>query len=204
VTHLHVMSDSDPGKVLLRTQSPERIRTELAAVGVRFERWETTYPLSADAKADAKADADADAVMDAYRHEIDRICEAEGYTLVDVARMRPDPEDPTWPERARKARSTFLEEHFHDEDEVRFFVDGSGCFYLHVHDRVHAVVCTAGDLISVPARTVHWFDMGASPDFTAIRFFKKEDGWVGSFLPQSIAGLFPTLDELKVTAVEVP
>lgn len=114
-----------------------------------------------------------------------------------MARLRPDSGDPEWPARARAARTKFLEEHFHTEDEARFFVEGSGCFYLHVEDFVYAMVCTAGDLISVPARTVHWFDMGNSPDFTAIRFFQEEDGWVGNFLPDSIASRFPTLDDLN-------
>jgi cupin superfamily acireductone dioxygenase involved in methionine salvage len=26
--------------------------------------------------------------------------------------------------------------------------------------------------------TMHWFDTGSTPDFTAIRFFHAKDGWV--------------------------
>ncbi|MBM4792845.1 cupin [Streptomyces sioyaensis] len=189
MTYLHVMSVDAPDRPRLRTQSPERIREELAAIDVRFERWSTTDP--------QPPGADSDAVKDAYRSEIDRISAQGGYRLVDVVRLHPDPSDPGWPDRAQKARSAFLEEHFHTEDEVRFFVEGSGCFYLHVGNLVYATVCTAGDLISVPERTVHWFDMGSRPRFTAIRFFQEEDGWVGEFLPDSIAGRFPSLDDLN-------
>ena len=39
------------------------------------------------------------------------------------------------------------------EDEIRFFVQGAGTFYLHLGDEVVAVLCEAGDLLSVPALT---------------------------------------------------
>ena len=35
-----------------------------------------------------------------------------------------------------------------------------------------------GDLISVPANTKHWFDLGASPKVRAIRIFTDQTGWV--------------------------
>src|SRR3546814_8454772 len=57
-------------------------------------------------------------------------------------------------------RAKFLDEHFHKEDEVRFFVAGSGLFTLHVGDKVYEILCEAGDLVSVPDGTTHWFDMG--------------------------------------------
>ncbi|WP_416970996.1 1,2-dihydroxy-3-keto-5-methylthiopentene dioxygenase [Streptomyces sp. 4F14] len=192
MTLLQIMPDDAPGTVLLRTAELDTVRAELIRIGVRIERWHTARRLPAD--------ADDKAVLEAYRSHIDHITAEGGYRLVDVARLTPRPEDPRWPQQARTAREKFLEEHFHDEDEVRFFVAGSGCFYLHVRGKVYATVCTAGDLLSVPSRTVHWFDMGEQPDFTAIRFFQEEDGWVGRFLPDSIAACFPGLDELRAAA----
>jgi 1,2-dihydroxy-3-keto-5-methylthiopentene dioxygenase len=97
-------------------------------------------------------------------------------------------------------RVRFLKEHFHDEDLVRFVVAGAGCFYLHVAGQVHAMLCTAGDLLSAPSRTVHWFDAGARPNYTAIRFFPEDNGCAARFLPDSIAARFPTLDDLLATA----
>jgi 1,2-dihydroxy-3-keto-5-methylthiopentene dioxygenase len=88
-------------------------------------------------------------------------------------------------------RGKFLNEHFHKEDEVRFFVAGSGLFTLHVGKRVYEIRCEQGDLISVPYGTAHWFDMGPNPSFVAIRFFKKSDGWVGHFTGTDIAERFP-------------
>jgi 1,2-dihydroxy-3-keto-5-methylthiopentene dioxygenase len=68
-------------------------------------------------------------------------------------------------------RGKFLDEHTHAEDEVRFFAEGSGMFYLHIGGKVYMVLCEAGDFISVPAGTTHWFDMGPSPDLEAENLF---------------------------------
>ncbi|GAA2495112.1 cupin [Streptomyces gobitricini] len=187
MTLLQVMPEDDPGTVLLRTRDHDRIAETLRARAVAFDRW----PL----RGTITPDTGPQDVLSRYRTEIDGLCAREGLRLVDVARLHPE-ESPEWEERAAKARSTFLEEHRHGEDEVRFFAHGTGCFYLHLDGRVHAVVCEAGDLLSVPAGTRHWFDMGPRPEFAAIRFFEKEDGWVGDFTGDPIAQRFPRLDTL--------
>lgn len=183
---LQIMPEDAPGAVLLRTRDTEEVACELAAVGVRYDRWDIDAP---------PRTSDQDEVLAAYRTEIDDLCAEGGFRLVDVARMHPS-EEPNWPAKAAEARAKFLDEHRHDEHEVRFFVHGFGCFYLHLADRVHAVVCESGDLLSVPAGTRHWFDMGPRPDFVAIRFFQEEDGWIGDFTGDPIASTFPRLDEL--------
>ena len=65
---------------------------------------------------------------------------------------------------------------------------------MHIADRVYSVLCEKGDLISVPAGTKHWFDMGPNPEFTAIRLFNNPEGWVANFTGDDIAGRFPMLD----------
>jgi 1,2-dihydroxy-3-keto-5-methylthiopentene dioxygenase len=88
-------------------------------------------------------------------------------------------------------RRKFLSEHIHGEDEVRFFVEGSGAFYLRIGGKVHQVVCEKDDLISVPAGTRHWFDMGPDPHFCCIRLFSNPDGWVAQYTGDAIADRFP-------------
>ena len=56
------------------------------------------------------------------------------------------------------------------------------------------VLCEKDDLISVPANTLHWFDMGPNPLFTAIRLFNNPDGWVAKFSGEDIATRFPLLE----------
>ncbi|MEV8588824.1 cupin [Streptomyces sp. NPDC051180] len=187
MTLLQIMPDDAPNTVLLRTRDEEAIKQALGEMSVSFTRW----PL----RVRVMPQTSSQELLDAYRADIDVLCADQGLRLVDVARLHPE-EGVEWEERAAKARSTFLEEHRHAEDEVRYFAQGAGCFYLHLEDRVYAVVCEAGDLLSVPAGTRHWFDMGPVPDFCAIRFFEKEDGWVGDFTQEPIAEGFPRLDAL--------
>ena len=52
----------------------------------------------------------------------------------------------------------------------------------------------AGDLLGVPARTPHWFDMGPRPRFTAIRLFLTPEGWVAQATGEDIADRFPRFE----------
>jgi len=162
------------------TRDHAAIARELAGLGVRFERWNADRPLATD--------AGQDEVLAAYADDVARLNDEYGFRSVDVVALRPD-----HPER-EAMRGKFLAEHTHADFEVRFFVDGSGLFYLHVGDRVYHVLCEAGDLISVPADTTHWFDMGSAPDFKCIRFFTVADGWVGEFTGSELPGRYPDYD----------
>lgn len=189
---LVISPDSDPKTVLVRTYDFAEISAELAKRGVRFERWSATVELPPT--------AGQDEVIAAYRADIDRLMAEEGYQSVDVVRLFPDANDPEgFAQKAATARAKFLNEHTHAEDEVRFFVEGAGIFYLHVDGHVLMVRCERGDLISVPDRTTHWFDMGTKPYFAAIRLFTNPDGWVAEFTGSEIAKQFPTFDELAAS-----
>ncbi|QKT03444.1 cupin [Ectothiorhodospiraceae bacterium 2226] len=168
-------------------QAREDIARELAAIGVLFEAWEAERVLPDDATQDE--------VIEAYRGPIERLMRDNGFKSVDVVSMYPDHPD-------REAlRKKFLDEHTHSDYEVRFFVDGSGLFYLHPQNeagrgKVYTVLCERGDLISVPAGTPHWFDMGERPFFKAIRLFCSPEGWVADFTGSDIARRYPAYDEL--------
>ncbi|AUS81037.1 cupin [Actinoalloteichus sp. AHMU CJ021] len=190
MTLLTVWPEQGPDAVLLRTEDPTEIRRVLAELGVRFDRWEVVPGLPEEPTSAQ--------VLAAYRDQIEEVISTEGYVHVDAMHMTPT-DTPDWRRRAEEARARFRSEHTHDDDEDRFFARGSGVFYLHVGHRVHAVLCEAGDLLSVPANTTHWFDMGTTPDYVSIRFFHDEQGWVGDFVPNSIADRFPGLDEIRAT-----
>ena len=67
----------------------------------------------------------------------------------------------------------FSSEHWHDEDEVRFIVEGRGLFHIHPTDGpVFAIEVEAGDLIRVPRGTHHWFDLCGDRRIRAIRLFQ--------------------------------
>jgi 1,2-dihydroxy-3-keto-5-methylthiopentene dioxygenase len=188
MTLLQIMADGDADDVRLRTDDVEVISLVLARRGISFDRWHTTPALDV-----ATPISD---ILAAYRDRVAALNADGRYRYVDIARLQPDDDDPRWLDTAAVAREKFLREHRHAEDEVRFFVAGRGCFYLHLDPEVVAVVCEGGDLLSVPAGTRHWFDMGFRPNFVAIRFFEEQDGWVGDFTGDSIGERFPTLDQL--------
>lgn len=177
MSRLRIFDHDAPDAPLLATADHAAIVAELAKIGVAFEQWDAAHPV--------KPGDPPETILAAYRADIDRLVDANGFRSVDVVSIAPDNPD-------REAmRAKFLDEHAHKEDEVRFFVAGSGLFSLHVDDKVYEVLCEAGDLIAVPDGTTHWFDMGPEPSFVAIRFFTEPDGWVGHFTGSDIAQKFP-------------
>lgn len=180
MSHVEIFSDSRPGVVLQRSSNPKDIARLLGLAGIRFEQWQ--------AGADIAAGDSQDKVLAAYDSDIARLTAEEGYKTVDVISVNADT-----PDKAA-LRQKFLSEHKHSEDEVRFFVDGRGLFSLHIGEKVYEVLCEKGDLISVPANTPHWFDMGPEPHLVAIRFFNNQDGWVAHYTGNDIAEQFSRLN----------
>ena len=162
-----------------QTCEPAAIAAILQRIGVRFEQWQPDAPV--------KAGDTQEAIIAAYRQDVDRIVAEGGFITVDVISVNSA--------NSNKAtlREKFLSEHIHTEDEVRFFVSGCGLFYLHVAGRVYSILCEKGDLLSVPAHTPHWFDLGAEPDLAAIRFFNHPDGWVAQYTGSALAEQFPKI-----------
>jgi 1,2-dihydroxy-3-keto-5-methylthiopentene dioxygenase len=180
MSRLTIYANDSSGKPEVLTNHDE-IARRLRKVGVQFERWQADKVLPDD--------ADEAAVLKAYKASVDRLNRQYGFKSIDVVSLRPDHP------KKDEMRQKFLNEHTHDDFEVRFFVDGSGLFYLHIDGKVYMVLCEQGDLISVPAKVTHWFDMGARPNFKCIRFFVVPEGWVGNFTGSDIAGRFPDFDK---------
>ena len=159
------------------------IARELQRLGIRYEHHGVVSLIGR--KARGVLNDGGEAVLTAYAELIERQKLEHGYSVVDAVTVTSHTPD------IRAVRGKFLSEHTHAEDEARFMVDGAGTFYLRQGGQVLILELTAGDLISVPAGMRHWFDMGERPHFTAIRFFTRPDGWVGSFTGDPIAERFP-------------
>lgn len=150
------------------------IQKKLAQQNIVFDRWQAhSQPVPIDQ------------IAVVYAQEIKKLTQT--YTTWDVIGIKPDAPN------KEIMREKFLNEHTHAEDEVRFFVEGKGLFCLHIDDCVYQVLCEKNDLISVPAHTPHWFDMGAEPLFTVIRIFDNPEGWVANFTGDNIATRYPYL-----------
>lgn len=180
MSQLTIYAENDPNTALLSTDDFAEISMALGDAGIRIERWSADREITDD--------MDEETIIAAYQAEIDRLVAEGGYQTWDVVSMHPD-----HPEK-EAFRKKFLDEHTHSEDEVRFFVRGQGLFILHIEEKVFSVLCEKDDLISVPANTRHWFDMGPHPTFTAIRLFNNPEGWAANFTGDDIASEFPRLE----------
>jgi 1,2-dihydroxy-3-keto-5-methylthiopentene dioxygenase len=177
MSRLTVYDDGSPGQAMLRTENVAEIADALAGIGVRFERWDLPTALTPDDSAEA--------ILAVFRPHLDRLMGPGGAGSADV--MKLNGAGPAYP----AIRQKFIDEHTHTEDEVRFFVHGSGHFVLHVDGRVFDVHCTQGDLISVPTGVKHWFDAGEQPFFTVLRVFTDTTGWTPHYTGETISALFP-------------
>lgn len=140
------------------------VKNYLASAGIDFETWKPTE--------DVAPGASSDSVLAAYRDEIERLKAQGGYVTADVIDVSPS----TAGLEAMLAK--FRREHWHDEDEVRFVIEGRGLFQIHPRGKsVFGIEVEKGDLIRVPRGTWHWFDLCEERRIRAIRLFQDPAGW---------------------------
>jgi len=109
---------------------------------------------------------------DAYRVPLDRVKGERGYVAEDVVELRP--QTPSLDAICAK----FVDEHFHDEDEVRFVLEGRGIFDIRSNDdEWMRVEVEEGDLIIVPKDRHHRFMLTDERTIRCVRLFKDQSGW---------------------------
>ena len=147
-----------------RLTAPAEVREYLAGIGIEYQCWAAAHPVAPDAPAKE--------ILAAYAPEIDELKKRGGYVTADVIDV--GPETPGLETMLAK----FNIEHWHDEDEVRYIVEGRGLFHIHPQNGpVVAIEVEAGDMIRVPRGTRHWFDLCAERRIRAIRLFQEPSGW---------------------------
>ncbi|WP_296254738.1 MULTISPECIES: 1,2-dihydroxy-3-keto-5-methylthiopentene dioxygenase [unclassified Pseudomonas] len=174
----HVSSAQLPTKVLTHF---EDIASTLAEQGIGFERMSAVVPVTAGAPHDE--------VLSAYREQLDGLMTERGHVAADVISV-----DAHHPHKD-PLRGELLDEHQYGADQVRFFVAGRALYSLHIGDFIYAVQCEKNDLISVPAGTRQWFDIGEHPRVIAIRLFSSAEGQAPQPTGESFASRFPGLDD---------
>ena len=149
----------------------------LAGIGIHYERWEAAHAVGPDASAEE--------ILAAYGVEIERMKARGGYVVADLIDV--NPQTPGLDAMLTK----FKREHWHDEDEVRFIIEGRGVFHIQPQDGpVTAIEVVAGDLICVPRGTRHWFNLCADRRIRAIRLFQDPSGWTPHYTESGIDGGF--------------
>jgi 1,2-dihydroxy-3-keto-5-methylthiopentene dioxygenase len=147
------------------------IRSELAVLGIDYERW------SLDRVA---YDASADEVLAAYSMEIDEMKRRGGYVTADVIDV--NPQTPNLAAMLAK----FDKEHTHSEDEVRFILAGRGVFFFALENGAASVEVGPGDMLRVPHGTRHWFTLCEDRRIRAIRWFQDISGWAPQYTGSGI------------------
>lgn len=111
-----------------------------------------------------------------YQPALDELRDDAGYIEQDQVELRPD--NPKLDEICAK----FVDEHLHDDDEVRFVLEGEGVFDIRsTDDRWMRVEVHAGDLIVVPAGRYHRFFLTDARNIRCVRLFKDASGWVPKY-----------------------
>jgi len=154
-----------------------RERSEIAAFlarhGIDYEQWTPSHEVAIDAPAED--------ILGAYSSEIDALKARGGYVTADVIDVTP--ETPNLDMMLAK----FSREHWHDEDEVRFIIEGRGLFHVHPSEGpVFSIQVDAGDLIRVPRGTHHWFDLCGDRRIRAIRLFQDVGGWTPHYTESGV------------------
>lgn len=152
----------------------EAVKERLASIGIGYEVWKPQFHLDRT--------AEAQQVLEAFAEEINRLKESGGYVTADVIDLHPD--TPNLDVMLAK----FSKEHWHDEDEVRFIIEGHGVFHIRDKDsgEVYALEVEEGDLARVPAGTWHWFDLCQDKRIRAIRLFQDPNGWTPHYTDSGV------------------
>jgi 1,2-dihydroxy-3-keto-5-methylthiopentene dioxygenase len=146
----------------------EEITRFLSSIGIDYERWNPSHPIPANAPAEQ--------VLAAYAEEVEKLKSRGGYVTADVIDV--NARTPGLDVMLAK----FNREHWHDEDEVRFIIQGRGLFHVRPPEAsVIAIEVEAGDLIRIPRGTWHWFNLCSEQEIRAIRLFQDPAGWAPNY-----------------------
>ena len=145
-------------------EDPAEARSHLSKIGIQYEEWKASKPLNKNSTAAE--------ILSAYSSDIDKLKISGGYTTADVIDMTPETQG------IDSMLAKFNKEHWHDEDEVRFTLEGRGLFHIHPEGGdVVVVEVTKGDLLRIPRKTLHWFELCEEKRIRAIRLFQNMSGW---------------------------
>ena len=155
----------------LAIPSQDRVLTDTDAISAFLSRFGIWYRRFEHLD-QIEPDASDDEILALFEEPIQRLKDEGGYVTVDVINITSSIEG------LQVMLDKFNREHWHDEDEVRFIVDGRGLFHVHPKDGpVFSIEVVKGDMINVPRGTHHWFDLCEERTIKAIRLFQDTSGW---------------------------
>lgn len=153
----------------------EEIASILDACGVSLDFW----PVRANGRTEKLLGEDAleeegkEAILLEQDLYFERLRAAHGYLARDLIVIFPGMTG------LSGLLDRFLPIHYHEDDEVRYIVDGEGVFgfVLQEGSQVELLV-EKGDFIRVPRLLEHWFRLTGKQKIKAVRYFTGTAGWV--------------------------
>ena len=173
----HQSSPDTPNKVLTHDDD---IAATLAEQGVHFEQREVAERIRPGTAAQ-----EVIVLLDQQLQALKAECGA----VVEVFSV--NPEHP----QKDELRAGWIDERRHSAKGAHFVISGRGLLNLRIGDYVYALVAERGALVSVPAGTAHWFDIGEQPNLVLVRLFENEGGRALELTGDESARLYPGLDD---------
>jgi 1,2-dihydroxy-3-keto-5-methylthiopentene dioxygenase len=153
----------------------EEITRELAPLNIQLNAWtvgdspRTRHLLSQEILND-KEKEEVLVALDSY---FEKLQQTAGYQSRDLIVLHPDVPN------LETMLSKFDRIHTHDDDEVRYIVDGEGIFgFVRPDGSQVKLTVQPEEYINVPANTEHWFELTPNRRIKAVRYFSGTEGWV--------------------------
>lgn len=110
-----------------------------------------------------------------YEEKLNRIAEKRKYKSRDVVDVNREKLGESYEEK----QSVFYREHMHEDEEIRYVLEGSGFFDIREmpSDAWIRIAVSPGDLLIVPAGIYHRFTLDEKDRIKMIRLFKDAPKW---------------------------
>lgn len=157
-----------------RISGENNVREFLTSQEVLYEHWDKNKLPAELQERFVLSDEEKNQILSTYNEEIRDLAARRGYTTWDIISL--SDATPNLDELLKK----FEQVHTHTEDEVRAITAGKGIFIIKGSDDVgyFDVELEAGDVISVPEGTPHFFTLMDNRQIVAVRLFIETEGWI--------------------------
>ncbi|WP_026675745.1 1,2-dihydroxy-3-keto-5-methylthiopentene dioxygenase [Alkalihalobacterium bogoriense] len=152
----------------------ENVGAFLESQGVLYEHWDMDKLPDPLKEKFTLSDAEKQEILKAFDTEIRSLAERRNYGNWDIVAL--SDATPNLEDLLKK----FEQVHTHTDDEVRAITAGHGIFIVKGNDNLgyFDIELEAGDVISVPEHTPHFFTLMDDRQVVAVRLFIDTDGWV--------------------------
>jgi 1,2-dihydroxy-3-keto-5-methylthiopentene dioxygenase len=157
-----------------RIEGNENVAKFLEDQGVLYEHWDINKLPQELRNHCNVSEEQKEQILKVFEEDITSLAKRRGYQKWDVVAL--SEATPNLEELLKK----FEQVHVHTEDEVRAIVAGHGIFIIKGKDDTgyFDVELEAGDVISVPENTPHFFTLMEDRQVVAVRLFIDPSGWV--------------------------